>query len=376
MAAQGTNVNATHPVAVPEEAPTAASPLPALPTLGRLGAVASTPVPRKIVELIPFRLRSAIGILVSRPPVIAGQRIEEYFQLLEIAVREWMPQTLFACWLVVQLVDAEFEILSLKQVQTWLFNAAIGAEFLAILNADKVGTDPRRLQALKHVIFAALAGHAEAIAYVEGQTGRAIGLGPETQVQFAMPAHIFADRAITTRLARHDAAISRLQAIKADSAARMANDRHIDVANIRSLLSLSEYVRALIELDLAKQAEPELYAEQMLKALERRKEATAADATNGTDAESAPAPAEPASAPLTPGEEFMGELAQRKHGKAEVTAAQTGAADPVSVRAPKTAGASCNQAMPVFNHAKPVAEHAEASEAPLERTGAPMPSGQ
>jgi hypothetical protein len=325
MNPQNTATGATPDVKQPAPAlpaVTGASSLPALPPAG--GAVAPVPLPRSIIMRLPVALGPALEILTRRLPIIAGQTVDDYLKLLEIAVAEWLPQTLQECSLVKQLVDAEWEIIALQQVQTCLLNWAIGAELLAILAAEEKDNGQEeplgRAQAMKNVIFAALAGHPAALDYVERRTGRKVGIGPDTAVHFAseMPVHLFADRAINTRLGRRDAAYRELARIQAAHSGRMAG-KDIDLADIRKDLSFPEYLRALIEIDLTKQAEPEAYLEQLQQAVKERK------------GEAAHA-AEP---PLSPGEEMLRKLknmAQPSAAVAETSAAHISVHCPVELK--------------------------------------------
>jgi len=221
------------------------------------------------------------------------------------------------CALVKQHIDAEWEILTLQRVQSWLLNSAIGIEFLTLLTVEEGPAErseqgqishARRLQATKNVIFAALAGNAEAIKYVEARTGRSVGMGPETPAQFApaTPMHIFTDRAITTRIARRDSAYRDLTRRKTERAARVPS-HYVAVEDIRSQLEISDYIKLLVEVDLMQQAEPDLYGQQLLQVLNEKSGAAAK------------------TAPLTPGQELLQGLERSK------SAAECTARPPVSV---------------------------------------------
>jgi hypothetical protein len=61
---------------------------PPLPAVRTPGASAPVPLPREILLRLPFALRSAMEILARNLPVIAGQRVQDYLQLLATGVQE------------------------------------------------------------------------------------------------------------------------------------------------------------------------------------------------------------------------------------------------------------------------------------------------
>jgi hypothetical protein len=305
-----------------------------LPAVSRSGGVpAPVPLPRSITLRVPVKLRTAVQILFGRGPLVAGQSRDEYLALVELALDEWRPQTLHEISLIRQQIQAELDILTLQLVQSWLFSSAIGAQLFAILKPgdDSTGSpspDSTHAQATRNVIFAALAGEEEALKYVESHTGRKIGMDPETPAYFAptIPVHLFADRAITTRLARRDAAVRELSRIKAERAQRTAG--FVDLADMRSHLPLAEYMRFLTDADLNRQADPEFYCQELQEALKRRKAAIA-------KAEAGDLAVEAAAAPLTPGQEMVRELERRRDAKrSEVAAAKDD--ETLSVHAPRS----------------------------------------
>jgi hypothetical protein len=310
----------------------------ALPAVTAAGVATSVALPRQVAYAVYPPLRQALKILTRRLPVIAGQRVEDYFQMLELALWEFSPQEFSELNLVKQLADAVWEILTLQTVQTWLMNSAIGAEFLAILNGLEDGSEhsqkAERTQALKAVVFAALAGDAEAVRFLEEHTGRSVAMGPDTPAALVptMPLHVFADRAITTRLARRDAAYRELSRIKEER--RQLPAGFISTADIRRQLPLSEYIKLLADVDIYKQAEPALFkaakepppktisepslAKQLVQETLERRAAAAKAAAEQAGVEGA---VEPSSAPSSSGEQVLRE-------------AQAPATDPVSVHAP------------------------------------------
>ena len=327
---------------VPAAVPGPECPPAPLPTVRR-AVVATAPValPRSTMLLIPVRIRPAMETLFEAPPLIAGKKLGAYLSLVEIAVHEWRPQTFHECSLVKQLVNAEWQIIEHEQMQSWLFNCAIGAEFFAILTAEegpKPGSElvqkshPNRSQAIKNVIFAAIAGESEAVEFLEGRTGRKIGIGPETPAQFSpmTPLHIFADRAITTRLARRDSASSKLSLIRAERSGRMA-DKHLRVADIRSQLNLSQYIQLMIEVDLMKEAEPDLYGQELLQRLNER---AAAAAQSEAGAPASMQPGETQTPALSTSEQAVQAVQDLPADNRSVAATKTGATNPVSVHAP------------------------------------------
>jgi hypothetical protein len=213
-------------------------------------------------------------ILLRNLPVIVGQDPALYFDLLELVVEEWRPESLQTCSLVKQLVDAEWELLLLGDFQAWLLNSAIANDLLAQLadlEAEKDHDEQAKNNSsgnaqgkpaielllrqglwlrMRRIVFAAVSGDADAIALVEQRLGAGrVAMGPQTGKHFesAVPMHLFADRAINTRIARRDAAHRALQRLRIERLQR-AETRSRTAADIRAELSLSEYTRLQADL--------------------------------------------------------------------------------------------------------------------------------
>ena len=237
--------------------------------------------------------------------------------------------------MVKQYVDAEWGILTLQPVQTWLMNSAIGAEFMQMLtaaeDASELGAkDNLRLQALKSVVFAALAGNPAATEYLEQKTGRSVAFGPDTQAHLTsmIPVYVFIDRAITTRMARRDAAYRDLRRLKAERAVRMAG-KNLPLEDLRSELSLSDYMRLSGEIDLMKQYEPVMYVEQLVRAVKKLVDPAQFAAVEKAVTERISDEAS------TESEQIAHAPNQTKQAApAPAASAETGTIDPVSVHAP------------------------------------------
>lgn len=79
--------------------------------------VVESEVPYKVLEKLYPSAQAAMRTLCRRPPIVAGQDPALYFDLLEVAVDEWRPQSVLECSLVKQIVDAEWELLTFQDVQ-------------------------------------------------------------------------------------------------------------------------------------------------------------------------------------------------------------------------------------------------------------------
>ena len=139
------------------------------------------------------------------------------------------------------MVDAEWQLLFFEEFQTWLVNSAIAEDLLAqlaALEAEKDdGEKDKRISyqnargepavelflrkgiwlKMRRVVFAAVSGDADAIALVEQHLGVGkVAMGPHTvrHLESVIPMHVFADRAISTRIAWRNAAHRELQRLR------------------------------------------------------------------------------------------------------------------------------------------------------------------
>lgn len=98
---------------------------------------------------------------------------------------------------------------------------------------------------MRRVVFAAVSGDADAIAFVEQHLGVGkVAMGPQTgrHLESAIPMHVFADRAITTRIAWRNAAHRELERLRTARLER-TETRTRTAADIRAELSFSELLR-------------------------------------------------------------------------------------------------------------------------------------
>jgi hypothetical protein len=225
--------------------------------------------PKALAKLYPAA-QAALRILCRRPPIVAGQNPSLFFDLLEMAVEEWRPQTVLECSLVKQIVDAAWELLTFQEVQSWLVSAAIASDLFSQMAELGVEGDDgemaKRILAhgepgvellivsgvwreIRRVVFAAVGGDPGAVAFVERKIGAGkVAIGPETAKHFerSIPTHLFADRVIAARIARRDAADRHLQKIRMERLQRKAAHQRT-VSDIRAELSVSEYAALLAD---------------------------------------------------------------------------------------------------------------------------------
>ena len=254
---------------------------PTLRSEGRVDTLANnlpavrTELPAKILAKLHPRGRVVMPIVLRNPPVIAGQNPALYYDLVDLVVEEWRPESLQECSLVRQLVDAKWGLLLFEEFQTWLLNSAIANDLLAQLadleapgDDDKEATNNSYINArgeqaielllrngiwptMRRTVFTAVSGDADSIAFVEQRLGVGrVTMGPQTLKHFesAGPMHFFADRAINTRIARRDAAHRGLQKLRAERLQRTQTKTR-SVADFRKELSFSEYTRLRWNLD-------------------------------------------------------------------------------------------------------------------------------
>ena len=229
-------------------------------------AAVSAGISNKALQRLHPQVSSVMQIIARRPPVVAGQSAADYYELLEMILQEWTPGTYGECSLVKQLADSEWQVLTFEEVRKWLFNAEIAESLVARIVDETSGeqksdrslpqnsgggpTSSEILRAARRVVFAAVAGNTSAIDVLENKVGLGpVAMGPYFAEQFAarIPAHIFADRAITAALARRDAAFRQLHILAAERQKRFDSKR-MTLQDIRATLPLSEYVKLSMEL--------------------------------------------------------------------------------------------------------------------------------
>ena len=75
-----------------------------------------TELPAKILAKLHPRGRVVMPIVLRNPPVIAGQNPALYYDLVDLVVEEWRPESLQECSLVRQLVDAKWGLLFVRRI--------------------------------------------------------------------------------------------------------------------------------------------------------------------------------------------------------------------------------------------------------------------
>lgn len=216
------------------------------------GFAKSSSIPPKIVEKVRPWLMTVFRVFFSRPPVVAGQDPAAYFALLESAVDEHKPACLDELSLLKRVVDEDWRLLLLQEMQTAVFNATIAAEVLDDLtetaaadHTDQPG--PANGEAwqlrMKTLVFAALAGDTEAIDLVEQKLGRTLGIWAQitTRLSESMPVLNYLDRAIKESQTRRDAARRQLAQSRAERTQRIQS-RQPTASDIRASLSLASYI--------------------------------------------------------------------------------------------------------------------------------------
>jgi hypothetical protein len=214
--------------------------------------VRSVSIPERTIAKVNSWLRSFSAVLFGRPPIVAGQDPGAYFALLEIALEEHKPGTPDELLLLKRMVDDDWRIFTVQELQNATINATIGAQLIdeltesAIANSDQHGAiafdEVQRLRT-KRLVFAALAGDEAAIVSIEEKLGHPIGISAQIapRLNESMPLVNSLERAIKEATGRREAYRSQLAKARAERLQRI-QARKMTPDDVRASLSMVGYV--------------------------------------------------------------------------------------------------------------------------------------
>jgi len=176
-------------------------------------------VPAEIIQYAPPATRAILQALFRRPPIIAGQNIGEYFEIVRLLVDECAPISFEACFYIRTMADSLWKITTHQDVERCLFNAEV-MDGLLQLEIDKAGEKGYNLggdislqRAYRVYFFRAVCGDERTKKELEEKFGFAtVGLTAYTAKQTVLNirAHAFVDGAIRVALGQYERAAKRL----------------------------------------------------------------------------------------------------------------------------------------------------------------------
>jgi hypothetical protein len=131
-------------------------------------------VPERILQrVVPETQVAVVKSLFARPPVIAGQSLSDYYDLMDLVLREYAPIGYAETVLVRQIVDAEWKLVTFAAVQKMLLNLEIAEGILEQIGdrieADDQQQNPTRFLRLRRIVLAAVCGDQAMLDWVEKQ---------------------------------------------------------------------------------------------------------------------------------------------------------------------------------------------------------------
>jgi hypothetical protein len=173
----------------------------------------------RLADTISPRIGRMIRGAFRHPPVIVGQAVEDYYELANAAIDEFIPHGLPEVLLLKAIVDDEWLITTFSQVRRSLLNAAIAAGLVDRLrdrdgDADGQSSEGGKSQSQRQwrrTVFAAVSGDEAMRSLVEEHVGR-IGFDAFAAKRLLedIRTHIFADNVINAALKRRNSAIRQL----------------------------------------------------------------------------------------------------------------------------------------------------------------------
>jgi hypothetical protein len=201
----------------------AKAPSSAAPTAGTTASPAASrspsAIPAEIIQYAPPATRAILQALFRRPPIVAGQNIAEYFEIVRLLVDECAPISFEACFYIRTMADSLWKITTHQDVERCLFNAEV-MDGLLQLEIDKAGEKGYNLggdislqRAYRVYFFRAVCGDERTKKELEEKFGFAtVGLTAYTAKQTVLNirAHAFVDGAIRVALGQYERAAKRL----------------------------------------------------------------------------------------------------------------------------------------------------------------------
>jgi len=156
-----------------------AQPVTTPPSLAPARAIARSKMrqpaefPKRILKMMNSETGLTARILFSHPPILAGQSVNEYFDLVEAVVLDFPPFSYRDLALVKQIVDAEWKILTFGEVQKMLLNAEIAQGLVdELVGLDEPSEDRQtRLRAWRRLVFGAISGDPVMVEQLEKNVG-------------------------------------------------------------------------------------------------------------------------------------------------------------------------------------------------------------
>jgi hypothetical protein len=183
-------------------------------------------VPARILKLVPPRSDPAVKSLFRHPPVIAGQSIDDYYDLAAVVLSEYCPRGYGEVALVKRIVDEEWKLMTFGEVQKWLLNAEIAEGLLSQLTdldvgagdqkAEKSSEAQSRVQQWRRIVFAAVSGNHAMLELVEKQVAYvAFDAFAARHMLEDIRSHILADSVMGAALKRKLNAMRDLEKLRA-----------------------------------------------------------------------------------------------------------------------------------------------------------------
>jgi hypothetical protein len=249
--AENAALNAAEPTAA------VAQPVTTPPSLASARAIASlkTRQPAEFPKTLLKMMNSETGVtaqaLFRHPPIVAGQSLDEYFDLVEAILLDYRPYSYRDLALVKQIVEEEWKVMTFGPVQTDLLNAAIGSGLVdQIADRDERPSEdrPHRMRALRRIVFGGITGDPAVIGLLEKELGvGCLGLNVYSARHIVddVRAHIFVDNTMNAALRRRNSAIQQLEKLAESRFQRITLQKPTaeDIRALQSNLGLQEYVK-------------------------------------------------------------------------------------------------------------------------------------
>jgi len=247
-------------MSVAETTAVTAQPVTVPPSLTRASAIVSSKtrrtaeLPKRILKMMDRESRITAQTLFLHPPILAGQSVDEYYDIVEAVMLDYRPYFYRELALVKQIADEEWKITTFGSVQKELLNAAIGKGLMdQIADADEGPSEDRqiRMRAWRRIVFGAISGDPE----MDGLLAKELGVGSLGLNVYSarhlvddVRAHIFADNTMNAALRRRDGAVQQLEKISQDRHQRlmMRMATAEDVRAMQANLGVAEYAKLSI----------------------------------------------------------------------------------------------------------------------------------
>lgn len=212
-------------------------------------------LPDRLRKLMDSESAATAKALLRHPPILAGQSLDHYFDLVEAALLDHRPFTYDEIALVVQVANEEWKIFTFGEIQKWLLNAAIGRALVDEINdRDEGRTEGRQtpMREYRRVVFGAIAGDPVMLEQLENKLGvGCLGFSAYTAAHIAedIRAHIFADATISAAVRRHNSAIQQLAKLAERRFDRIRTKKPTadDLRALKANLALEEHCRLFMD---------------------------------------------------------------------------------------------------------------------------------